>query len=236
MSNQEVPVAPARPTGSPGLTRDRVVKAGLALADDRGLSGVTMRALGESLGVEAMSLYHHVANKEALLDAMVDHVFTEVAVPTEAPWREAIETRCRSLRDVLTRHPWALPLLESRRNPGPATLDHHDRVLGVLRAGGFDVAAAAHAVSFVDAYVFGFVLQEQSLPITEPQELDAMAAELMAAEMAAAYPNLAELVAGHSAQPGYSYAAEFETGLPLVLDGLETLRRTSSGTRRASRR
>lgn len=218
-------MAPARPSKNVALTRERVVEAGLALADDRGLAGVTMRALGESLGVEAMSLYHHVANKEALLDAMVDHVFTEVVVPDEVPWREAIETRCRSLRDALTRHPWAVPLLESRRNPGPATLAHHDRVLGALRGGGFSVAASAHAISFVDAYVFGFVQQEQSLPIQDPQELDAMAAELMAAQMTAAYPHLAELVAGHASQPGYSYADEFEVGLPLVLDGLETLRR-----------
>lgn len=218
-------MTPARHATSVGLTREAVVTAGLALADARGLSGVTMRALGESLGVEAMSLYHHVANKEALLDAMVDHVFTEVVVPIDVPWRDAVEARCRSLREVLTHHPWALALLESRRNPGPATLAHHDRVLGVLRNGGFDVAAAAHAVSFIDAYVLGFVLQEQSLPITEPEELDAMAAELMATEMAVAYPHLVELVAGHASLPGYSYAAEFEVGLPLVLDALASLRR-----------
>ncbi len=220
---------PARkPAGA--LTRERVVEAGLALADAEGLSGVTMRALGESLGVEAMSLYHHVANKDALLDAMVDHVFTEVELPDGVSWREAIETRCRSLREVLTRHPWALSLLESRRNPGPATLAHHDRVLGVLRGGGFTVAAAAHAISFLDAYVLGFVQQEQSLPIQEPLVLDAMAVELMAAEMAKAYPHLAELVAEHASQPGYSYADEFEVGLPVMLDGLESLRR--DGARR----
>ncbi len=224
-------MTPSRRTSSVGLSREAVVTAGLALADERGLNGVTMRALGESLGVEAMSLYHHVANKEALLDAMVDHVFTEVSVPVDVPWRDALEARCRSLREVLNRHPWAVALLESRRNPGPATLGHHDRVLGVLRRGGFDVAAAAHAVSFIDAYVFGFVVQEQSLPITEPEELDAMAAELMAAEMAAAYPHLAELVARHTARPGYSYAAEFEVGLPLALDGLEDLRRHGTSRR-----
>lgn len=230
-------MAPARRTTNVALTRERVVEAGLVLADDGGLAGVTMRALGDSLGVEAMSLYHHVANKDALLDAMVDHVFTEVALPVEAPWREAIEARCRSLRDTLNRHPWALPLLESRRNPGPATLAHHDRLLGVLRGGGFTVAAAAHAVSFLDAYVLGFVQQEQSLPIQDPHVLDAMAAELMAAELAQAYPHVAELVAEHASQPGYSYGQEFEVGLPLMLDGLEALRRhgarrRSSGTAR----
>jgi len=156
---------------------------------------------------------------------MVDHVFTEVAIPDRAQWREAMQARCVSLRHVLTRHPWALALLESRRNPGPSTLAHHDRVLGVLRAGGFSVPAAAHAISLLDAYVLGFVLQEQSLPITEREELDAMSAELMAAEMAAVYPHLAELVAEHAAQPGYAYADEFEVGLPLVLDSAETLRR-----------
>lgn len=224
---------PARRTSSSALTRERVVEAGLALADAGGLTGVTMRALGDALGVEAMSLYHHVANKDALLDAMVDHVFTEVTIPDGVPWRAAIETRCRSLREVLTRHPWALPLLESRRNPGPATLVHHDRVLGVLRGGGFSVAAAAHAISFLDAYVLGFVQQEQSLPIQEAPVLDAMAAELMAAEMAQAYPHLAELVAEHASRPGYSYGDEFEVGLPIMLDGLDSIRRAGSNRPRA---
>lgn len=222
-------MAPARTDGG-ALTRERVVTAGLALADARGLGGVTMRALGDSLGVEAMSLYHHVANKEALLDAMVDQVFSEMVVPDDLPWRAAVEVRCRSMREVLTRHPWALPLLESRRNPGPATLAHHDRVLGVLRGGGFSVAATAHAVSLLDAYVFGFVLQELSLPIQEPDVLLSMAGELVTAEMAMAYPHLAELVADRVSQPGYAYAEEFEVGLPLVLDGLESLRR--DGARR----
>lgn len=227
---------PARRTGSSALTRERVVEAGVALADAGGLAGVTMRALGDALGVEAMSLYHHVANKDALLDAMVDHVFIEVAIPDGVAWRAAIETRCRSLRDALTRHPWALPLLESRRNPGPATLAHHDRVLGVLRGGGFTVAAAAHAISFLDAYVFGFVQQEQSLPIQEPIELDGMAAELMAAEMAEAYPHLAELVAVHASRPGYSYGDEFEVGLPVMLDGLESIRSSGLRSSRTKRR
>jgi hypothetical protein len=162
----------------------------------------------------------------------VDHVFTEVVVPDDVPWRVAIEVRCRSLRQVLIHHPWALPLLESRRNPGPATLAHHDRVLGVLRDGGFSVAAAAHAVSFLDAYVLGFVLQEQSLPIQEPQELQSMGGELVAADMARAYPNLAELVAVHISQPGYAYAEEFEVGLPLMLDALERLRRDGAHSHR----
>lgn len=146
------------------LTRDGIVAHALAVADEKGIAGVTMRAVARELGVEAMSLYHHVKNREAMLDGMVDAVFSEIEIPDDAgvpddaagSWRETLAERCRSARAALARHPWALGLMDSRSTPGPATLRHHDAVLGVLRRGGFTVSGAAHAVSLLDAYLYGF--------------------------------------------------------------------------------
>src|SRR5690349_17818371 len=147
------------------LTHELVVTAAVAVADHGGLGAVSMRNVARELGVEAMSLYHHVANKEALLDALADWAFTQVELPPPGtPWRQAMADRAASSRSALSAHPWALGLMESRRTPGPAVLTHHDTVLGLLRGGGFSVALAAHAFSVLDAYVYGFVLTEQTLP------------------------------------------------------------------------
>jgi len=154
----------------PPLSRQRVIEAAARVADTSGLAGVSMRTVGREVGVEAMSLYHHVAGKEALLDGLADWVFEQVALPVAgAPWRTEMEARAHSARRVLAAHPWGLGLLESRRSPGPATLGHHDAVLGCLRSAGFTVALAAHAFSVLDAYTYGFVLTEVNLPF-EPGE------------------------------------------------------------------
>src|SRR5690349_21155609 len=130
------------------LTRDRVLHAAVAFADDSGLDALSMRKLGEAVGVEAMSLYTHVANKDDLLDGMIDVVFGEVELPSGADhWKAAMRQRAISVRRVLSRHRWAIGLMESRSNPGPATLRHHDAVIGCLRAAGFSVALTAHAYS-----------------------------------------------------------------------------------------
>ena len=151
----------------PALTRDRVVDAAVRVADRGGLAHVSMRNVGRELGVEAMSLYHHVAGKDALLDALADRVYGEIALPApDLPWRPAMADRAASARAVLAAHPWALGLIESRRDPGPALLRHHDTVLGCLRRNGFSVALAAHAFSVIDAYVYGFVLTEVNLPFS----------------------------------------------------------------------
>ncbi|KZF14050.1 TetR/AcrR family transcriptional regulator C-terminal domain-containing protein, partial [Rhodococcus sp. EPR-134] len=145
------------------LTRDDVVHAAVALADSVGIDSMTMRKLGTELGVEAMSLYNHVSDKGDLLNGMVDAVFAEIDLPTPGrPWRTELHVRAVSTREVLGRHPWATPLMESRTTPGPATLRHHDAVIGTLRAADFPVALAAHAFSIMDAYIYGFVLQEVS--------------------------------------------------------------------------
>ena len=138
------------------LNRDRVLRAAIALADAGGIESLTMRRLGEELGVEAMSLYHHVANKDDLLDGMVDAVFSEIDLPSDAAdWRTAMRDRGISARKALSRHPWATGLMESRTTPGPATLRHHDTVIGTLRKAGFSIELTAHAFSALDSYTTG---------------------------------------------------------------------------------
>lgn len=203
------------------LSRERVVAAAVALADEQGEAGVTMRALAARLGVEAMSLYNHVASREDLLNGMVDVVFGEIDLPrASTDWREAMRARAASSRAVLRRHPWAVGLMDSRSQPGPATLRHHDAVLGALRAGGFSVAMAAHAFSVIDSYLYGFVLQELSMPFTSPTEFDEVAGDILGDMPADAYPHLTELITQHVLKPGYQFADEFEFGLSLILDAL----------------
>jgi AcrR family transcriptional regulator len=186
-----------------------------------------MRRVARELGVEAMSLYHHVPNKEAILDGVVDAVFAEIALPSAEcdDWRVSIRSRAWSARAVLSQHSWALGLMDSRRNPGPATLRHHDAVLGVLRRAGFTLPMAAHAVSLIDSYVGGFVLQEANLPVTTPADVEDVASGILEHVSAGALPYLTEIVVDHALQPGYDHAEEFGFGLDLILDALEARRR-----------
>jgi AcrR family transcriptional regulator len=206
------------------LTTERVLRAAVALADREGVGSLSMRRLARELGVEAMSLYHHVAGKPALLDGMVDLVFGEIELPVaDGDWKAAMRRRAVSAREVLARHPWAIALMESRRTPGPANLRHHDAVLGCLRRAGFPVALTAHAYSILDAYIYGFALQEASLPFGTPEETAEVAAEIMQGFPGDAYPHLTELAVEHVLQPGYDYGDEYAFGLELILDGLERL-------------
>lgn len=216
----------ARATRRAGLSRERVLRAAVALADAGGIESLTMRKLGLELGVEAMSLYNHIAGKDALLDAMIDSVFGEIDLPTEGvAWREAMRRRAISARAAMQRHRWAIGLMESRTSPGPATLRHHDTVIGTLRGAGFSVAMAAHAFSALDAYIYGFALQEASLPFSTEEETAQVAQGMMADFASGQYPHLTELAVEHALQPGYDYGDEFEFGLDLILDGLDRARR-----------
>ena len=209
-------------SGRGRLSRDRVLAAALALADAGGLESLTMRRLGEDLGVEAMSLYKHVTNKDDLVDGMVDLVFAEIELPTPgAEWRTAMRERAVSVRSALIRHPWATALMQSRTAPGPATLHHHDTVIGTLRGAGFSVGLTAHAFSALDAYVYGFALQQRSLPFDTLQEAQEVGRQMFARMPPGAYPHLTELTVQHILQPGYDYGDEFAYGLELVLDGLD---------------
>ncbi|MBN0049063.1 TetR/AcrR family transcriptional regulator C-terminal domain-containing protein [Streptomyces actuosus] len=224
MSGQEART-PERRRSEP-LNRETVLKAAVDLADEAGVGALTMRKLAERLGVEAMSLYHHVANKDAILDGMVDVVFGEVGLPPdELGWKAAMRQRAVSLRDALSRHRWAIGLMESRTNPGPRTLRHHDAVIGSLRTGGFSVAGAAHAFSLLDSYVYGFALQEATLPFeASGGDVGELAEAILDSAPRSAFPHLTELAVRHVAQPDYAYADEFAIGLDLVLDGLELRR------------
>jgi AcrR family transcriptional regulator len=211
------------------LTRDRVLRAAVGFADERGIASLSMRKLGEELGVEAMSLYNHVANKSELLDGMVDLVFGEIELPIGGnDWRAAMRRRAVSARVVLSRHRWAIGLMESRTSPGPATLRHHDAVIGSLRGGGFAIEMAAHAFSVLDSYIYGFALQEANLPFDTGEQTVELAEAILAEFPAGEYPHLAELTRGHVLQPGYDYGAEYEFGLDLILDGLSRARDHSS--------
>ena len=223
--------APARPKPEvrTPLSRERVLRAAVAFADESGIGSLSMRKLGEVLGVEAMSLYNHIANKSELLDGMVDVVFGEIDLPGgESDWRSAMRQRAISARTVLSRHRWAIGLMESRTTPGPATLRHHDAVIGSLRGGGFSVAMAAHAFSVLDSYIYGFALQEANLPFDTGEETAELAQAILAQFPADEYPHLTELTVEHVLQPGYDYGNEYAFGLDLILDGLEHARGATS--------
>src|ERR1700732_1941997 len=171
------------------LTRERVLRAAISLADRGGIESLSMRQLGQKLGVEAMSLYNHVRNKVDMLDGMVDVVFSEIDLPASgADWRTAMRQRAISARQVLLRPPWAIGLMESRATPGPATLRHHDAVLGSLRKAGFSVDLAAHAYSILDGYIYGFTLTELTLPFPKSGEVAEVAGNLLDGFRPGEYP------------------------------------------------
>ena len=218
-----------RPKTKVPLSRERALAAAVALADREGIGALTMRKLAEELGVEAMSLYHHVANKEEILDGMVDMVFAEIDLPrSDMDWKAAMRERATSVRAALRRHPWSVSIMESRTSPGPATLRHHDAVIGCCRAAGFSLPMTAHAFSMIDSYIFGFVMQEVNLPFDNGDDLQDLAASMEPLFAAGSYPHFIEFVTGHALQPGYAYGDEFDFGLDLILDGLEAAARKNS--------
>ena len=214
-------VANRRPGRPARLSRDAVLRAAAHIADERGLDALTMQRVGEQVGAEAMSLYRHVRNKEDLLDGIVDLVYAEMELPRPgSDWHKAMRDRAISARDVLRRHPWAISLMESRSSPGPANLRHHDAVSGVLLAAGFSSVETTHAYNLLDSYIYGFVLQETTLPFGTPEEMEAMAGSMIQASSPDEYPHL-RTVATELLAAGFDYADEFEFGLDLILEGLE---------------
>jgi len=193
----------------------------MAVADAGGIGALTIRTLAQSLGVKPMSVYYYVANKDEILDAIVDLVFAEIELPVAGGvWRVEMARRASSAREVLRRHPWATALLQSRVNPGPATLRHHNAVIGSLREGGFSLEQTAHAFALIDSYVYGFALSEHALPINGPQSVAEVAGSMMENFPLDEYPYLMEFTMQHVMQPGYDFGKEFEYGLDLILDGL----------------
>ena len=202
-------------------TRAQLVRAAVDLADEGGIESLSMRKLSQHLGGAPMSLYNHVSNKDDLLDGMVDLLFGEIELPVDEHWTTTMRRRAISIRTVMTRHPWAVGLMESRKTPGPATLRHHDAVIGCLREAGFSIQLAAHAFAALDSYIYGFALQERSLEFGTPEETSDLAKAFLLQFPTKDYPHLAELTIEHVLQPGYDYGNEYEFGLNLILDGLE---------------
>lgn len=208
-----------------GLSKQRVVVEAIRLADREGVDGLSMRRLAGTIGAGAMSLYHYVASKEELLDAMIDIVFEEIELPTEeADWQSAMRRRAVSARQVLARHPWAIGLMESRTSPGPANLRHREAVTACLRKAGFPVVMATHANWVLDSYVYGFALQAASLPFDTAHELADMTEGVFLPQLPPdEFPYLNESAAA-LLSAGYDPAEEFIFGLDLVLSALEPLR------------
>jgi AcrR family transcriptional regulator len=202
------------------LSRERVLDAAIKLADQGGLESLSMRKLGQELGVEAMAVYYHFANKDEVIDGIVDIVFSQIDLPASGvDWKSAMRQRAVSLRDVLLRHRWAIGLMESRRKPGPANLRHHDVVIGSLRSAGLDMPTIAHAYSLVDSYIYGFALFTMNIPFDPSEEVAELGQGVLRAFPVNAYPNLVAYIS--AMRPGYNYGDEFEYGLDLILDGLD---------------
>jgi AcrR family transcriptional regulator len=209
------------------LSRERVLRTAVELADRHGLDWLSMRKLGDELGAGAMSLYYYVPSKTELIDGMIDIVFGEIEPPSpELDWKEAMHRRAVSTREALTRHRWAVGNMEGRTDHGPANLRLHDAVLGCLRAAGFSIEMSVHAYSVQDAYIYGFALQQTDMSSQTPEDFAAEAQRQMTAyeDVLAEYPHLVEVVGGYVAKAGYDYDAEFLFGLDLILDALDRLR------------
>lgn len=202
------------------LTRDRVVDAALALADAEGLDALSMRRLAEPLGVQAMSLYRHVRDKEDLLDALVERVVAEIVLPPpDTPWREALRLRCEAAHAALSRHRWAAPLFMGRANVGPVMLAYVDWTLGVFFAAGFSPDEADHGFSALDAFVYGFTLQKLNFPF-EPGQYRAMATSFLPTFADGRLPHLHRLTV-EVAEGRHDGIQSFAYGLEMLLDGLE---------------
>jgi AcrR family transcriptional regulator len=225
--------ADVRPDTAGRLSRERVLIGALQLADDIGIEDFTMRRLAAALGVKPMTIYHHVPGKEQIIDGIVDMVFAEIALPPhDQPWTTAMRTRCRSARAVLARHTWATALMETRSTPGPATLRHHDAVLGCLRGGGLPLQLTAHAYAIIDSYVYGFAMQEAALPFRGEEEIAGLAEQIVQALPRGEYPHLVELTSEHVLRPGYRFTDSFDIGLDLILEGIERMRQRADAADR----
>lgn len=218
----------ARPAGKRRtLSRDRILRSALRIADKQGIDALSMRGLAGELGVNPMSLYNHVAGKEDLLDGLADLAIAEIALPSPGEeWRNATRRRVLSTRQMLERHPWAAGVIESRTTPSDARLRYPEAVIGSLRRAGFSVEMAIHAFFTLDSYVYGFAQQQRNLPESPAEGLGRVAEMTLAALPPDEYPYLREVIVDHMARVGFRYDDAFAFGLDLILDGLERARPT----------
>lgn len=220
-----------RPAASDGgLSKARVVAEAVRLADREGVHGLSMRRLANDLGAGAMSLYHYVASRDELLDAMVDVVFDEIELLSDdTDWMSAMRRQAISARQVLARHPWAISLMESRTTPGPANIRHREAFTACLRKAGFSIVMATHANWLLNSYVYGYALQEASLPFSTAEGLAEMTESVYLPQLPPdQFPYLNESAVGLAAA-GYDPAEEFAFGLDLLLAALDPLRSSADG-------
>lgn len=221
MAKRTTSAAAPQPQRTP-LNRERILQAALDVADQRGLEALSMRKLAQSLGVKAMSLYNHVANREEIIDGLVDHVVGEIELPAIGePWKIAMRRRAIAAHAVLLKHPWATLAMMSRMNVGPAMLRYFDVSLGCLLEAGFSLEMADHAYNAIDSHIYGFTLQELNFPIAAA-DYSATAAEYLSLLPAETHP-YAHRLACHVIGGGYDGVHDFEFGLNLILDGLAQL-------------
>ena len=205
------------------LNRNRVLAAAVEIADERGVGAVTMREVASRLGVEAMSLYNHVANKDDILDGMVDLVIERIDLPSDVDgWRDAMQRRAVSAHQVFGRHPWVPMLIDSRESSGPSRLLYLDWVLGALMKAGFSPLGAARAFSLLDSYIYGFGIQRFNMSADGDASPEEMAEAFLAAIPAEKFPNLRQM-ALRAMESGYDAESDFEFGLDIILDGLERI-------------
>jgi AcrR family transcriptional regulator len=227
LQRSEVVPPPSAKKRTP-LDRQRALQTAVELADTGGIDALSMRNLAAQLGVVPMALYRHVLNKEDLLDGMVETVYSEIAVPTRADWSATMRQRATSMREALRRHPWAVELMETS-SPGPANLHYHNAGIGCLREqAGLPIRTAIEAYNLMDSYIYGFALQEKTLPSDIAATAKARRQDLTAADpsLASRFPYLIEVVE-ELGTSGYDHTAQFERGLALILDGIEQLRQVN---------
>ena len=206
------------------LSRDRVLSAAIALADEGGIEALSMRKLAQELGVEAMSLYNHVANKDDVLDGIVEAVASEMAASSDEgdDWKKAIRKSAISAYETLLRHPWAHSLW-MRQKPGSSRLGHGDSTLGTLRGAGFSKDLTYHAYHILESYVLGYTQQVLNFRALDTRVYEDIAASFVRGDFADEFPHFTEHVLQHT-EPHHDDESAFELGLDLILDGLERLR------------
>ena len=206
------------------LSRERVLDAAIALADEGGIESLSMRKLGQELGVEAMSLYNHVANKDDLESGIVEIVLGEIEVPSGADWKAALRRTAISSHDVFVRHRWACSLMMRASGVSPARMRWMEAVLRTLREAGFSADLTHHAYHALDSHITGFTLWQVSMPFETKEELDDIAGWFLSQIPTDEYPYVVEHAHQHLEPASPDGKSEFEFGLDLILDGLERLR------------
>jgi AcrR family transcriptional regulator len=207
------------------VTRDRVLQAALGLADEGGVEGVSMRKIADELGVKAMSLYNHVANKDDVLDGMVDATYAEIAAPTPgAEWQAQVREIAVSAHEVFLRHPWAAGLQMSVK-PGPGRLRYGDRLLGCFRDAGFSKQLTYHGYHIIESYILGYTAQVLAYRAVDTDQFEDVLARFTRGDFAREYPHFTEHALQHiEPEPGQEDVNAYELGLDMILEGLEAER------------